>query len=146
MKRHKIKSGTTVYFGLIVTWDVLKHLCVCVPEYRASGLIVTWDVLKPRDNPRFIAFDSGLIVTWDVLKRNQRAAEQQEKRINSNMRCIETCRQPVIYPLQDWLIVTWDVLKLNSQHSIRLRRTRLIVTWDVLKQDLGDWSTIFYMD
>ena len=64
-------------------------------DFRAVlGLIVTWDVLKLENKLNNLYFFWRLIVTWDVLKHFDQALQYCRKKINSNMRCIETCPTP----------------------------------------------------
>ena len=77
-------------YGLIVTWDVLKHNSLCCFSTISARLIVTWDVLKPR---------------------HAASGQTQFDKINSNMRCIETFTVSRVDFAYDGLIVTWDVLK-----------------------------------
>ena len=74
-----------------------------------------------------------LIVTWDVLKQKTTKNKPNIKKINSNMRCIETRVTVYLFSQAFGLIVTWDVLKLDDIEKGKLSAIGLIVTWDVLK-------------
>ena len=67
---------------------------------------------------------------WNVRRSGY---GRRNRKINSNMRCIETILRLCFRRLRSWLIVTWDVLKHDDREPIHFEHWRLIVTWDVLK-------------
>ena len=121
-------------FRLIETWDVLKRQQYLVLGYYWWWLIETWDVLKPwRPGGR----------TWrKKINRNMRCIEtvklykrtDEKNWINRNMRCIETssylcrtCRKSLINR-------NMRCIETRLTLSICLTKLGLIETWDVLKR------------
>ena len=57
-----------VWFGLTLTWDVLKFIKPNINKPRLIGLTLTWDVLKWNLYGLDSSSKLGLTLTWDVLK------------------------------------------------------------------------------